>query len=330
MNCIVQALTHTPLLRDYFLSDKHLCLLKDSDKCLVCEMSRLFQEVCINLHVLVAMRSLHVLVTMRSLHVLVAMRSLHVLVTMRSLHMSWNKTNESLWYSSIQESLHHIFHTSCCIWFGPMRATWLDTSNRMLMNSWLKPLTYSIDTAVDWWMEEVEQEVIWLKPLTWVNLMVADRRLLQLMLTIVLTNVIVSLIKSSRVAFNPMSFANPAGQFFFLGQSDLTTILYHRNVSTTIDPFWDISLDLGSSGPGHKPVVVDGHTASSSSCSTSAPKSLIDCLERFTRPEHLGSSAKIKCNTCNINQESIKQLTMKKLPIVACFHLKVVFFWFYD
>lgn len=44
---------------------------------------------------------------------------------------------------------------------------------------------------------------------------------------------------------------------------------------------------------------------------------------RFTRPEHLGSSAKIKCSGCHSYQESTKQLTMKKLPVVACFHLKV-------
>ena len=46
MNCIVQALTHTPFLRDYFLSDQHICQMrKESEQCLVCEMSRLFQEV---------------------------------------------------------------------------------------------------------------------------------------------------------------------------------------------------------------------------------------------------------------------------------------------
>lgn len=44
MNCIVQALTHTPLLRDFFLSDRHKCQMQ-SDSCLVCEMSQLFQEV---------------------------------------------------------------------------------------------------------------------------------------------------------------------------------------------------------------------------------------------------------------------------------------------
>ncbi|KAF0025116.1 hypothetical protein F2P81_021997 [Scophthalmus maximus] len=43
MNCIVQALTHTPLLRDFFLSDRHKCEMQ-SNSCLVCEMSQLFQE----------------------------------------------------------------------------------------------------------------------------------------------------------------------------------------------------------------------------------------------------------------------------------------------
>lgn len=44
MNCIVQALTHTPLLRGFFLSDRHKCEMQ-SNSCLVCEMSQLFQEV---------------------------------------------------------------------------------------------------------------------------------------------------------------------------------------------------------------------------------------------------------------------------------------------
>ena len=79
-----------------------------------------------------------------------------------------------------------------------------------------------------------------------------------------------------------------------------------NGVSTTIDPFWDISLDL--------PTVFAKDQI--------AEVSLHDCLERFTKPEHLGSTAKIKCSTCKAYQESTKQLTMKKLPIVASFHLK--------
>lgn len=57
MNCIVQALTHTPLLRDYFLSDKHICQFRDDPSmCLVCEMSRLFQEVIVFLLLLAFFR----------------------------------------------------------------------------------------------------------------------------------------------------------------------------------------------------------------------------------------------------------------------------------
>ena len=44
MNCIVQALTHTPLLRDYFLSDQHVCT-GERDQCIVCEVGSVFQEV---------------------------------------------------------------------------------------------------------------------------------------------------------------------------------------------------------------------------------------------------------------------------------------------
>ncbi|XP_056325898.1 ubiquitin carboxyl-terminal hydrolase 22 [Danio aesculapii] len=105
-------------------------------------------------------------------------------------------------------------------------------------------------------------------------------------------------------------------------QSDVTCQVCH-GVSTTIDPFWDISLDLpGSStpfwplSPGSDGSVVNGDSH------PSGATTLTDCLRRFTRPEHLGSSAKIKCSGCHSYQESTKQLTMKRLPIVACFHLK--------
>ena len=65
MNCILQTLTHTPSLRDYFLSDQHICISSISREeketyknhkshinsnqfkkvCLVCEIVSLFQEV---------------------------------------------------------------------------------------------------------------------------------------------------------------------------------------------------------------------------------------------------------------------------------------------
>lgn len=47
MNCIIQTLMHTPVLRDYFFAEKHsLCNFEGGpSKCLVCEVYTLYQEV---------------------------------------------------------------------------------------------------------------------------------------------------------------------------------------------------------------------------------------------------------------------------------------------
>jgi ubiquitin carboxyl-terminal hydrolase 22/27/51 len=112
----------------------------------------------------------------------------------------------------------------------------------------------------------------------------------------------------------------------FVSASNMQFSIF-SGVSTTIDPFWDISLDLG---PSPNSAVVSGSSSNDNQCLPSDQQqqeqertSLVDCLERFTRAEHLGSSAKIKCSKCQSYQESTKQLTMKKLPVVASFHLKV-------
>lgn len=91
--------------------------------------------------------------------------------------------------------------------------------------------------------------------------------------------------------------------------------------STTYDPCVDISLDL-----------VPNHESSSNnlrSCNGNAEtmnsggmSTLIGCLERFTRPERLGSDQKFFCQQCQVRQESLKQMSIRKLPLVSCFHIK--------
>ncbi|KAF4517421.1 hypothetical protein B566_EDAN005030 [Ephemera danica] len=207
MNCIVQALTHTPLLRDFFLADRHMCQFLDQPgRCLVCEVSRLFQEFYSGNR---------------------APLTLH-----RLLHLIWTHARHLAGYE--QQDAHEFFIAA------------LDVLHRHCKGASPSPTTS-----------------------------------------------------------NPHQCNCIIDQIFTGGlQSDVVCTSCH-GVSTTIDPFWDISLDLGSVGEG-----------------SSVPTSLLDCLERFTRPEHLGSSAKIKCSTCQSYQESTKQLTMKKLPVVASFHLK--------
>ncbi|XP_051523245.1 ubiquitin carboxyl-terminal hydrolase 22 isoform X1 [Myxocyprinus asiaticus] len=223
MNCIVQALTHTPLLRDFFLSDRHKCEMQ-SNSCLVCEMSQLFQEFY-------------------SGH-----RSPHI--PFRLLHLVWTHARHLAGYE--QQDAHEFLIAA------------LDVLHRHCKGD-----------------------------------------------------------DNGKKANNPNHCNCIIDQIFTGGlQSDVTCQVCH-GVSTTIDPFWDISLDLPGSSTPFWPLSPgsDGSLVNGDSHPTGA-NTLTDCLRRFTRPEHLGSSAKIKCSGCHSYQESTKQLTMKRLPIVACFHLK--------
>ncbi|KAK1324092.1 Ubiquitin carboxyl-terminal hydrolase 22 [Acorus calamus] len=71
--------------------------------------------------------------------------------------------------------------------------------------------------------------------------------------------------------------------------------------STTYDPCVDISLDL------------DPRNIAST---------LTGCLDLFTRPEKLGPDQKLHCEHCGLRQDSLKQMSIMRLPSVLCFHVK--------
>ena len=50
LNVVLQCLAHNPLLRNYFLSDKHNCRQCKNDDCTSCEMDKLFTEVMSSPH----------------------------------------------------------------------------------------------------------------------------------------------------------------------------------------------------------------------------------------------------------------------------------------
>ncbi|EFA08994.2 Ubiquitin carboxyl-terminal hydrolase nonstop-like Protein [Tribolium castaneum] len=208
MNCIVQALMHTPLLRDYFLTEEHNCKGM-SGRCLVCEVSKLFQEFYNGTRVPLALHEL--------------------------LHLIWTHARHLAGYE--QQDAHEFFIAT------------LDVLHQ-----------HCLETMPD------------LKP--------------------------VNVGKNSRC---PCII----DQIFTGGLQSDVVCQKCNGVSTTIDPISDFSLDLG-------PVTVGGRP----------PTSLVDCLERFTRAEHLGENSKIMCSNCQSKQESTKQLTMNTLPIVISFHLK--------
>ncbi|XP_052869673.1 ubiquitin carboxyl-terminal hydrolase nonstop isoform X2 [Anopheles cruzii] len=234
MNCIVQALIHTPLLRDYFLSELHECTTKNSAKCLVCEVSRLFQEFYSGAR---------------------GPLSLH-----RLLHLIWNHARHLAGYE--QQDAHEFFIAT------------LDVLHRHCKIS-MTELAANAAAAASGSSTGAAGS---------------------------------SAPRAPQPDPNPAQCSCIIDQIFTGGLQSDVVCQACNGVSTTIDPFWDISLDLGESSSG------GGYGG--------PPKSLIDCLERFTRAEHLGSSAKIKCSSCMSYQESTKQLSMRTLPIVASFHLK--------
>eukprot|EP00730_Choanoeca_flexa_P015729 TRINITY_DN7288_c0_g1_i2.p1 TRINITY_DN7288_c0_g1~~TRINITY_DN7288_c0_g1_i2.p1 ORF type:complete len:602 (+),score=104.82 TRINITY_DN7288_c0_g1_i2:54-1859(+) len=84
-----------------------------------------------------------------------------------------------------------------------------------------------------------------------------------------------------------------------------------EDVSTTFDPFWDLSL-------GIKHPTLNGSEPSSHP----AYPSLLGCLQAFTKSEHLGADALVDCNSCGSRQQAVKRLTLRSLPVALCFHLK--------
>ncbi|KAG9455933.1 hypothetical protein H6P81_000441 [Aristolochia fimbriata] len=84
--------------------------------------------------------------------------------------------------------------------------------------------------------------------------------------------------------------------------------------STTHDPCVDISLDMQ-----HAPSLAEKSTKTGKSVGIST---LTGCLDLFTRPERLGSDQKLYCQNCEVRQDSLKQMSIRRLPLVLCFHMK--------
>lgn len=92
--------------------------------------------------------------------------------------------------------------------------------------------------------------------------------------------------------------------------------------SATYEPCVDISLDLE---PNQVASTKKSSTKSLHSCSGEADSkcssqtcgisTLMGCLDRFTRPERLGSE--IFCQRCQVKQESLKQMSIRKLASIS-------------
>eukprot|EP01080_Neovahlkampfia_damariscottae_P006153 gene6153-10160_t len=73
-----------------------------------------------------------------------------------------------------------------------------------------------------------------------------------------------------------------------------------KSVSTTYDPFIDISLNMKSL--------------------SKEESNLEDCLQKYTKSESIGET--VYCKSCEGKYGSTKQLSIKSIPVILCFHMK--------
>ncbi|KXN82983.1 Ubiquitin carboxyl-terminal hydrolase 22, partial [Leucoagaricus sp. SymC.cos] len=94
------------------------------------------------------------------------------------------------------------------------------------------------------------------------------------------------------------------------------------NVTSTVDPMMDVSLEINKSNNGRS-----GPQSSTASKNGSGVEplpgenTLTACLRRFTQPERLGLKD-YSCGKCGKTHETSKRLSIRKLPPVLVFQLK--------
>lgn len=88
--------------------------------------------------------------------------------------------------------------------------------------------------------------------------------------------------------------------------------------STTYDPCVDISLDLDTNN--FSPT--NGVNKAIKPNENSSISTLLGCLDLFTRQEKLGSDQKLYCQNCQERRDSVKQMSIRRLPLVLCLHIK--------
>ncbi|SMQ55168.1 unnamed protein product [Zymoseptoria tritici ST99CH_1A5] len=93
-----------------------------------------------------------------------------------------------------------------------------------------------------------------------------------------------------------------------------------NNVTTSLDPFMDLSLDVKNAGfsiKKKKLAMING----TQTVKEALPMDLTECLERFTSVESLSTDSYF-CRKCEASREAKKKLTIARLPPVVPIHLK--------
>lgn len=292
MNCIIQTLVHIPMLRDYFLSDQHHCRLglanskAELNTCLMCELSHIFQEFY----------------SRDAQSPYVPHRLLHLVWT-HAKHLSGYEQHDAHEFLISALNILHRHSDSISMIKNPHECKCI--IDRLFTGQLQSDLTCTkcgrISTKLDpYW--DISLELLNGK------------------------------IVSSKVVAPP-STTSPSRLQQQLQQPDQqqqsSSSSSICNIGSLFDDQSNESNDSTLSTTTVRMASLLNPAASTSTATTATEecmigtnreRSLEECLQNFVRAENLGT--KIKCDNCGTYEVSTKQLTLRKLPIVACFHLK--------
>ncbi|KAA3679726.1 ubiquitin carboxyl-terminal hydrolase 22/27/51 [Paragonimus westermani] len=287
LNVVIQALTHTPVLRDYLLADLHRCNNPvRSRNCLACEMIRVTQEIY--------------------------SPALTPFVPSNLLYAIWLHASHLAGYE--QQDAHEFLITLLTLIHGhlvgehiplgdPAPDTGVPPKRRLTVSDRLSDNSASSSDS-----KPVESR----KPMGHSRIPVNGANLSDEPGTHPATTGVKRPCPSeshpsdSASSQTSVSSSRDSGescdcivhQVFF---GDLESVISYEvcgHSSSTVDPFLDLSLD----------VIQRGST------------SLQACLTSYFRPESIDGL--ILCSQCNVGRPAVKQFSLLHLPNVLCFYLK--------
>ncbi|CAH8578630.1 unnamed protein product [Dicrocoelium dendriticum] len=290
LNVVIQALTHTPVLRDYLLADFHRCSSPArSRNCLACEMIRVTQEIYSPVHA--------------------------PFVPSNLLYAIWLHASHLAGYE--QRDAHEFLITLLTLIHGHLVGEHAPLEDSVTEKVLLPKRRLTVDSLSDNSSSSSSSDY---KHLDRRKTTDCPHPLLNGTKTMVVDSLDRRVVPGCKRACPPdpppsesvssqtsVSSSRESGescdcivhQVFF---GDLESVISYEGCghsSSTVDPFLDLSLD----------VIQRGST------------SLQACLTSYFRPESIDGL--ILCSQCNVGRPAVKQFSLLHLPNVLCFYLKV-------
>uniref|UniRef100_A0A5K3EHZ1 Ubiquitin carboxyl-terminal hydrolase n=2 Tax=Mesocestoides corti TaxID=53468 RepID=A0A5K3EHZ1_MESCO len=297
LNVVVQALTHTPVLRDFLLSDLHRCDNPTrSRNCLACEMIRITQEIYRPvLSPYVPSNLLHSIWLHASHLAGYEQRDAHeFLITLLTLIHSHLVGEQIPREDDVEESSQHRRRSS-------MKRRWCDNDKALLSGNGGsrsaspastssqhdKKCKFSPSSAASSTTGEMDERSAPPSPAS-----TSSGR------TEIINNGAGRDTSGSTTAATDANCDCIVHQVFF---GDLESVISYQGCdhrSSTVDPFLDLSLDVAQRGS----------------------TSLAACLSSYFRPEAIDGL--LFCSQCKVGRPAVKQFSLLHLPNVLCFYLK--------